>query len=223
MIDWSSVRSVFLDMDGTLLDLRYDNHFWLEHVPVRYAEVHGVDEAYARTQLHERYRRWAGTLQWYSVDFWSEELGLDIGRLKEEVDHLIAVRPHVPQFLDALRQSGRRITLVTNAHLKSLTLKMARTGLAPRFDAIVTAHDLGYPKEHESFWPALQVVERFDRGCTLLVDDSLAVLAAARAYGIAHLATIHRPDSGRPPQDIGAFAGVESFGDIMPMCPPGQG
>ncbi|MDH3916294.1 MAG: haloacid dehalogenase, partial [Chromatiales bacterium] len=34
--DWSTVDTVLLDMDGTLLDLRFDNYFWQELVPSRY-------------------------------------------------------------------------------------------------------------------------------------------------------------------------------------------
>ena len=32
-LDWTSIDTVLLDMDGTLLDLRFDNWFWQEHVP----------------------------------------------------------------------------------------------------------------------------------------------------------------------------------------------
>ena len=39
------IDTVLLDMDGTLLDLHYDNHFWLEHLPQRYAELHGISRA----------------------------------------------------------------------------------------------------------------------------------------------------------------------------------
>lgn len=223
MIDWRRVRTVFLDLDGTLLDLRFDNHFWLEYVPRCYAAVHGLHPEEARRLLVDRYRQRVGTLSWYCVDFWSDELGLDIGVLKEEVAHLISVRPHVPQFLGAVRAAGKRVALVTNAHPRSVALKMARTGLGARFDAIVSAHDLGFPKEHEGFWPIFQAMEPFDPDATLLVDDNLSVLAAARAYGIAHLATIHQPDSTRPPQDIGTFAGIESFLDVMPPDACGGG
>jgi 5'-nucleotidase len=223
MIDWRHVRSVFLDMDGTLLDLRFDNHFWLEHVPDRYAKLHGLDPEEARRLLADRYRQRAGTLRWYCVDFWSDELGLDIGALKADVAHLIAIRPHVPQFMGALRAACKRVVLVTNAHPKSIALKMDRTGIGASFDAIVNAHDLGFPKEHESFWPAFQAVEPFQRESALLLDDSLAVLVAARSYGIAHLATIRQPDSGRPPQDTGSFAAVGSFLDILPTHPRNRG
>jgi putative hydrolase of the HAD superfamily len=207
---------VFLDMDGTLLDLNYDNHFWLHHVPRRYAEKHGLDEALAREDVLARYRSRAGTLEWYSVDFWSDELDLDIARLKEEVAHLIAVHPHVPQFLAWARGGGRRVVLVTNAHHKSLALKMARTGLAAQFDALVSSHRLGLPKEQPSFWHALQQVEPFDRDATLLVDDSLAVLASARAYGIAQLLAVSQPDTRGPRQRVADYAAIESFRELMP-------
>ena len=42
MIDWDSIDTVLLDMDGTLLDLHYDNHFWLEYLPQRYADLKGI-------------------------------------------------------------------------------------------------------------------------------------------------------------------------------------
>ena len=216
MIDWSRVGTVFLDMDGTLLDLNYDNHFWLEHVPRRYAEKHGVEEQHARQDLTARYRSRAGTLEWYSVDFWSDELGLDIARLKEEIAHLIAVHPHVPAFLDAVRGAGKRVALVTNAHHKSLALKMSRTGLEAHFDALITSHKLGLPKERAEFWQALQAVEPFDPGATLLVDDSLPILHAAQDYGIAHLVAVYQPDTRQPRKDVEPFQAIESFLDIMP-------
>ena len=40
--DWWHVDTVLLDMDGTLLDLRFDNFFWREFVPLRFSEAHGI-------------------------------------------------------------------------------------------------------------------------------------------------------------------------------------
>ena len=91
MIHWPDIDSVFLDMDGTLLDLHYDNHFWREHVPQRFAEANNMRLDDAKEQLYARFKKAEGTLDWYCVDYWSEQLGLDIPLLKQEVDHLIAV------------------------------------------------------------------------------------------------------------------------------------
>jgi len=215
-IDWSRIRSVFLDMDGTLLDLHFDNHFWLTHVPQRYAEQFGLSHDAAREELTPRYEKVAGTMNWYCVDYWSRELQLDIARLKQEVAHLIAVHPQVTSFLGAVKTARKRLVLVTNAHHKSLALKMERTRLHGYFDAIICAHDIGVPKEHPEFWKKLQALEKFEAETTLLVDDSLPVLRSARDYGIKHLLAVYQPDTRQPDKDVGEFAAIRNFGDILP-------
>jgi 5'-nucleotidase len=216
MIDWNAIDTVLLDMDGTLLDLHFDNHFWQEHVPLRYAARHNLPPGEARNRLMEVYHAKAGTLDWYCVDYWTRTLQLDIARLKEEVAHLIAVHPDVPRFLAALRAAGKGVALVTNAHQKSLSLKMARTGLQVHFDLLVTSHEVGLPKEDAAFWPALRALLPYDPARTLLIDDSLPVLRAARAAGIAHLLAVHRPDTRQPEKDVGEFTALRHFAEIMP-------
>lgn len=216
MLNWNQIDTVFLDMDGTLLDLHFDNHFWLEHVPLRYAEKHGLSHAAAQDALAPRYQKVVGTMEWYCVDYWTRELGLDIARLKEEVEHLIAVHPHVIDFLAALHRRRQRIVLVTNAHHKSLALKMRKTRLDGYFDGVICAHDIGVPKEHPEFWGKLQSVERFESLATLLVDDSLPVLRSARDYGIAHLLAVHRPDTQLPAKDVVEFDAIHDFLEIIP-------
>ena len=216
LLDWSRIDSVLLDMDGTLLDLNFDNHFWQVHLPQRYAAARGLPPGSGREELMARFHARAGTLDWYSVDFWETELELDIMRLKEEVAHLIDIHPHVTDFLDAVRASGRRVVLATNAHHKSVTLKMARTGLSPRFDAIVSSHALGAAKEEQEFWQRLQQIEPFDPARTLLVDDSLPVLDSARRYGIAHLVAVKKPDTRQPQKDTGDYPAIDDFSQLMP-------
>jgi len=216
VFDWRDIDTVLLDMDGTLLDLHFDNFFWLEHVPRRYAEARGLSLQAAKAELFARYQDIQGTLEWYCVDHWSRELGLDIALLKEEVNHLINVHPYVTEFLDLLQQAGKRRVLVTNAHQKSLELKMNRTLLHDRLDHVVCAHDLGLPKEHAGFWPRLRQQESFDPARTLFVDDSLAVLRSARAYGIAHLLAILLPDTRQAERRVDEFRAVRGFDALLP-------
>lgn len=219
MIDWNQIETVLLDMDGTLLDLHFDNYFWLEHVPRRYAEHRNCSLEQAKEELGGRTRSVEGTLDWYCVDYWSQELGLDIALLKAEVDHLIAVHPHVVDFLAAMRVLAKRVVLVTNAHQKALSLKMERTKLHGYFDAVVTSHDLGLPKEDRQFWDRLQQVEPFDRRHTLFVDDSQPVLESARDYGMGWLLRVLRPDTRGPLREAGGFEAIHDFSEILPPSP----
>ena len=209
------VDQVFLDLDGTLLDLRFDNHFWLEYVPQRYAEKHGLTLEAAKRELLQRYAAVEGTLEWYSVDYWSRELALDIPLLKSEVDHLIAVHPHVLDFLEWLRKTGRTRVLVTNAHQKALALKMEKTRLGGYLEQVISAHELGLPKENPAFWARLGQRVHYDPARTLLIDDNPAVLESARAAGIGQLLQVLQPDSGEPERVPGAFPAVRDFQPLV--------
>ncbi len=138
-LPWSAIDTVLLDMDGTLLDLHFDNHFWLEHLPQRYAERNGLSRTEADAVLEPLFREHAGQLNWYCLDFWSRELDLSIRELKHEVAHLISLRPHADTFLAALRRAGKRVALITNAHRDSLSLKLERIELAPYFDRLISS------------------------------------------------------------------------------------
>ena len=216
-LPWPEIRTVLLDMDGTLLDLRFDNHFWRELVPERYAERHGLSLAQARAEVKARTQAIEGTLNWYCLDYWTQDLALDIVALKREIEHLIAVHPHVVEFLDALRLAGKRVVLVTNAHQDSLALKMEKTQLAGHFDALICAHDLGLVKEQPAFWPQLQKVEPFDPATTLLVDDNMDILRTAQDYGIAYLVSALRPDSANPPRAPDGFPAIHDFSELLPV------
>jgi putative hydrolase of the HAD superfamily len=221
MIDFQNISHVFLDMDGTLLDLNFDNHFWQEFVPQRYADRRGLTLEVARTELAPLFKATEGRLEWYCLDYWSEHLGLDLAGMKAEVAGLIAVLPHVTEFLDYLKTWDLRLLLVTNAHRRSLAVKMEKTCLHAFFDRIVVSHDLGLPKEDPAFWERLRALEPFDSERTLLVDDSLPVLRSARQFGLGHLRAIRRNDSTRPPREIAEFPAIHDFRELMPgRCGP---
>lgn len=215
-VDWNDIDTVLLDMDGTLLDRHFDDHFWLEHVPKRYAEKFGRPHDVSREMLHGLFRSQENTLNWTNLDYWSERLDLDIPLLKREVDHLIAVHPFVVEFLLYLKQHDKKILLVTNAYSKTLQLKMEKTRLGPYFAGIISAHDLGLPKEDFGFWAKLREKTPYDPERTLLGEDSEANLATAAAYGIRYLIYVSRFSSSVTPQASARFSSIHYFSQLIP-------
>ncbi|MFT5814156.1 MAG: HAD superfamily hydrolase (TIGR01509 family) [Psychroserpens sp.] len=210
MLDWSKISTVLLDMDGTILDLHFDNHFWLHHLPKRYSELHGVSLTAAKTSLMAHYEKVAGTIDWYCLDYWAEQTKLSITDLKREIQHLIQLRTDVHDFLVALKSSGRDVVLVTNAHPDSLSLKIECTALDKYFDTIYSTHEFGVTKESQLLWQRLQKKHGFELESTLFVDDSLVILDSAKKYGIGHLLAVANPDSK---QTINVFSDYPSITD----------
>lgn len=209
--EWHNIDTVFLDMDGTLLDLHFDNHFWLRHMPQQYACANAISPEQASEELMRRYRDARGTLDWYCIDYWSEQLQLDIRKLKRELAHRIAVRPGAAAFLQKLDASDKRVVMVTNAHPATVEIKLEQTGIDVHFDSILSAHDIGLAKEQSGFWQKLAERETYDKASTMLIDDNLEVLHSARQYGIAYLFGILQPDSqGETIRDTG-FAVIDDF------------
>jgi HAD superfamily hydrolase (TIGR01509 family) len=215
LINWNDITTVLLDMDGTLLDRHFDDHFWLEHVPKRYAAKFNIHIKESKERLYGMFRSQENTLNWTDLDYWSEQTGLDIPMLKLEVDHLIAVHPDVIEFLEFLRREGKGVHLVTNAHGKTLTLKMNKTRLGSYFDTIVSAHDLGLPKEDTAFWGELQKTISYDPSKTMLGEDSETNLHTADQYGIKHLIYVSAPNSRLAPLASEHFRSVKTFKELM--------
>jgi HAD superfamily hydrolase (TIGR01509 family) len=212
---WEAIDTVLLDMDGTLLDLRFDNYFWLEFLPERYAERHGLTLDEARTVLRSMLLGKQGTLDWYCTDFWTRELSLDIAGMKREIREHVRFLPGAEAFLRALREKNVRVALVTNAHRDSLKVKATQTGILDYFDVVFSSHSFGVPKEHPEFWRQLQMALQFDPVRTLFVDDSVAVLTAAQRHGIAHVFAISKPDTTLGVREVQGFMSVEQVSHLL--------
>ncbi|HWK55552.1 MAG TPA: GMP/IMP nucleotidase [Hyphomicrobiales bacterium] len=216
MVNWSEIDTVLLDMDGTLLDLHYDNYFWLQHLPQRYSELNGRPLGEVQHQLQTLSDSLQGNLLWYCLDHWSEQLQMDLLPLKQEVAHLIRFRADSERFLGFLRQQGKRAVLVTNAHPTIMTLKVEICGLQRYLDASYSSHPFGLAKENPGFWAQLRQAGQFDYTRCLFIDDSPSVLHCARREGLEHLLQVLQPDSSQPPREPGDFRGFNRFAELMP-------
>jgi HAD superfamily hydrolase (TIGR01509 family) len=216
MIDWNAVDTVLLDMDGTLLDLHFDNYFWLTHLPQRYAEFHGLALPDAQHELGQLIASHEGTLQWYCLDYWSDLVRMDIPALKREIQHKIQTRPHAETFLRFLKDMRKKVILATNSHRKGLALKLEVTKIDRWLDLVVSSHDYRYPKEVQEFWHCLAQAENIDPSRTLFIDDNVTVLRTAQTFGLRYLVCINQPDSQKPAQRSGEFIDVIDFDELIP-------
>ncbi len=217
-VNWSQVNLVLLDMDGTLLDLHYDNYFWLQHLPKRYADIHGLTLAKAEAFLTARIEATRGQLHWYCIDAWANYLQLDLNTLKQETAHLIRLRPDTETFLQRLQQLQLPFVLATNAHPHSVKLKFSHTNLSKYFcdpESIISAHDLGAAKEAPEFWQALQQQLDFNPTHTLFIDDNLSVLTQAKAFGIGQVIAVANPDSQQPARLLPGFTNIHDFSELF--------
>ena len=211
---WPAVDWVILDMDGTLLDLHFDNQLWSELLPRRYAQRQALALDTARKHVAQRLAGQRGSLPWYCLDHWSAAFGVDMHGLEIELAHLIRARPGAVEFLRWVEGRGARLVLATNAHPASLERKLTATGIAPYFSDVFSAHTLGAAKESDNFWQALQNKIGFDPARTLFIDDNAQVRAAARSWGIAYLYGIAQPDSHGPTQSAADCRCLEDFAEL---------
>jgi GMP/IMP 5'-nucleotidase len=211
----SDIKYVLLDMDGTLLDKYFDDFFWEHLVPEKYAEKHAITFGRAREELTKKYKVHEETLNWTDLDFWSKELDLDIPALKEQIQHLIEVHPHVENFLKMLKVHRKKVFLVTNAHYKSIELKFRKTSIGQYFDSVLASFDVGYPKESLKFWEKAEKLLQFDKSKTLFIDDTEEILKTAKAYGIRYILYKARSNSRVKPKGSNEFMHIIDFDELL--------
>lgn len=209
--NWNEIDTVLLDMDGTILDLAFDNFFWQEYMPEVFAKKNAMSLVESSQFLSESYGELKGKLQWYCLDFWSDKLDLDIPALKKELGHMVAFRPGAVEFLKFLSDKKKSVCLATNAHRKTLEIKMLNADFNQYFGELTSSHDFGYPKEEQEYWHRLKEKFPFDPERTLFIDDSVTILESAKRFGIKYLYGISEPDSRKGPVDASPFESISDF------------
>lgn len=214
-LDWDSIDTVLLDMDGTLLDLHFDFYFWTVHLPKKYSQMHNTDLLEATEYIASRLAEKQGQLEWYCTDYWSNQFQLNIIQAQQEVKQLIIERDQVINFLQQLGKMHKQRIIITNSDRPSIQLKFANCRIQPLLDQVISSHDYSAAKEHQKFWHHLQKNIAFNPQATLFIDDSEAVLDSANQYGIKHLLSIKQPISSQLREADSQYPMIDQFSTLI--------
>lgn len=211
---WQSIDTVVLDMDGTILDLHYDNTVWNQLIPAAYAAQHDLEPDQAGADLLAHMLTIRGTIEFYSFEYWHQFTGLDLIAVHRQALSLVRYRSGALAFLNWLSSLPKRTIIATNAHRDSLLVKYERIDLTEQVDLVVSSHDYGFPKEDPRFWEALAAQHNVDFATSLFVDDNESVLDGAAKAGVGHLLCVNTPDSQRPLRTGLRYPAFDHFNEI---------
>ena len=210
LIDWSDFDTLLLDMDGTLLDLEFDDHFFMQYMPVR------LDGSGVETRFHTLMESTRGTIQWYCTDNWREHLGFSLIDEMQRFRHQVRWRPGVTDFLRLAKKAGKKLIIATNAHPDVFRLKAEVLEIERFVDVVVSSHDYAEPKEAAAFWTALSDQHNLALQRCAFFDDSEAVLASAIRNQVGCVVGVDKPNSARPPRTLNGHLQIRDFSDLIP-------
>ena len=183
---FKDIECLLIDMDGVILDNAYDNDFWQNQIPEVIADSRGIEFDDAKRLAIQIFNYKKNTKDWYDVDYWSNMLSIDIEAQKrsEKSFSKISLYDGVIDTLSVLKNKTKMI-LITNAHRKTLNIKLEKYNLTPYFDEMVCAHELNYVKEDIQLWYMLRSKYRLDYEKTLLVEDTINNINVGLSAGIS--------------------------------------
>ena len=216
-VDWSGLDTILLDMDGTILDLAFDNHFWGTVIPREWGLKRGLDTNTSQQRLAPVFANEQGKLNWYCLDFWGDTLDLDIPAIKAQYADGIRWRPRQRLFTATAGQSSGR-GVDHQRPPPDAEMKAERLPIAQWFDKMISSHDYGAPKETPAFWNALMgerpstLSERFS-----WTIRSMFGFGEGIWYRRPHHAATARLDS--PAARVTRFPAIHHFDEISEGLP----
>ncbi len=185
-----------IDLDGVILDTSYDNYFWQEYVPLVYAQKNSISKKDAVSFTHSLFNYKKRSKDWYDIDYWSNILDIDISEEKKKKENMLLIRiiEGSLEVLTKLRSLNKKLFLVTNAHRKTLDIKLSKYDLSEYFDQLVCSHELGYIKEDIQFWHLLRNKLGIDYSNSVLIEDTFENITSAHNAGLNKFIYISNTD-----------------------------
>ncbi|MCH1416878.1 MAG: HAD-IA family hydrolase [Gammaproteobacteria bacterium] len=180
------IECMLVDMDGVILDNTYDNNFWQNQIPGVISKNKNISFEDAKRLAVQIFNYKKNTKDWYDVDYWSNMLNVDIEAEKRSSISFDRIQLYegVTKTLNKLKDNFRLI-LITNAHRKTLNIKLEKYDLSPYFENMICAHELHYVKENIQLWYMLKSRFKLDYTKTLLIEDTINNIKVGLSAGIS--------------------------------------
>lgn len=203
---------MLIDMDGVILDNTYDNNFWQNQIPAVIAKNKGISFDDAKRLAIQIFNFKKNTKDWYDIDYWSNMLNVDIEAEKRSSLSFDRIKLYegVTETLNKLK-NRYRLLLITNAHRKTLNIKLEKYDLAPYFENMLCAHELHYVKENVQLWYMLRSKFQLNYTKTVLIEDTINNINIGLSAGISR--AIYLGDENYQPSE--KIIKLSSINDIF--------
>lgn len=183
--DGRALRAVVFDFDGLMIDTEstalrawqqlYES-FGQELPLAEWVKLIGTWDALwdPRAELEQRLGK---TLDWETIE--PERMAAEF-RLADEQQLL----PGVSDLLDEAAASGVRLAVASSSSLAWVSHHLERLGIAERFEALATRHDVARTKPDPALYELALERLGVDAGQAFALEDSVHGVAAARAAGL---------------------------------------
>lgn len=208
-------KCLLFDLDGTLLDQKFDNQFWNHVIPSELSLRSKKPIDLVSQEIQQAYYDVRGTLNWYCINYWSKKFRLNIFELTQKHNAKICVHEGATDLLKSLSLLPVHLYLVTNAHPDILKVKFEKTNIDKYFNEIFSSHSFGYPKESIHYWRELLKFLPQNKEDCILIDDNEDVIETARNFGIGQCITVTRPDTSQPPNKNDGQLSLMSVSEML--------
>ncbi len=206
---------LIFDLDGTLID---SNGVWLEVDKTFLARRNApYTQEYYEGVAHSILQNCAVfTKEYLRLEEPCEEIIAEWMELAEGAYHNVPLKPHVRAYLDRCREAGHRMAVFTACVPEHCQAAMAQHQLAPYFEQVIYAQELGVDKKSpEIFRRVAEMLGVKPRECVLF-DDSLAACKGAKAAGMTVVGirdSFFRGTEADMRELCDRY--IESFGDLL--------
>ena len=102
-----SLRIISFDVDGTLVDLEYNDLIWFKEIPELVARKKKISFEKSLKFVHEEYAKLGEhNLNWYDINYWISYFGIEISpdKIFEKYEPQVKIYPEVISLLEELKK-----------------------------------------------------------------------------------------------------------------------